>query len=586
LKVDVARYCVRIILAFVIVLILSIPLVTSADTWQNYFSFSVTNNSSSDMTGIPVLTGINGQALIDLLYLNASGNNSVMKEISTDRDYGSSTSNISILIPALAAYQTKVFKFYTGYVPAGTMGIIPGNNGYVTTADSAALEWGSSANITVSGYFDPASTGNIILKTDAYKIVGSGAGNVVATSYNGSMTNSAAFRPNAAGSLTQLTPSAGSNYACSGDNNDATYVYRIGTTYYGDLYNITNHTTEGDSINSVTVYFRLTGSVVYNSYGIPQWKINSVSYNGTEQSQGNGTSNKSQTYNTSPATGMAWTWAELDSAQYGIWLKSSSADGDKPGRCADVWYIVNYNVPITLTAYGISADEHTFKLGLAGGTLSFQVDAASANTTAMSGNVTNNGNAIIFGTGNIMPYADYISMYVGASEVLRYEPVTMISGTTLLDIATGDGTQNGVITWGTNSASLIISQLGITGYESTVPPSSSAGSSDVVGDYSQSSNWFVTGTFGGILTPEMQETFENAANGIGMEPRSLYFMIMIGTSVAIGFSVLLFTGSVMISLVTTSIILVAASGTQVIDYALVFVAIVLMLGIYYLVKQH
>jgi hypothetical protein len=63
-------------------------------------------------------------------------------------------------------------------------------------------------------------------------------------------------------------------------------------------------------------------------------------------------------------------------------------------------------------------------------------------------------------------------------------------------------------------------------------------------------------------------------------------MIMIGTSVAIGLGVLLFTGSVMISILVTGVMLVAVSGTQVLDYALVLIAIVLMLMTYYLVKQH
>ena len=125
----------------------------------------------------------------------------------------------------------------------------------------------------------------------------------------------------------------------------------------------------------------------------------------------------------------------------------------------------------------------------------------------------------------------------------------------------------------------------MTGYESVVPSGAATGGTEVVGDYSEPSGWFNTGVFAGTLTPELKEVISNTAADIGMNEGSFYLMLMIGVTIAVGFGVLLFTGNVMITLLVVSILLIVISGTEVVHYALVFIAIVLMFGTYYLLKQ-
>jgi hypothetical protein len=283
----------------------------------------------------------------------------------------------------------------------------------MNVTDNSSLEWGTSGNVSVTACFNPTSTENIVSKASAYKITGSGDGTVYGSTYNGTV-QSTIFRPNAAGDLTQLTPSAGTNYACMGDNSDATYVYMTGTTYKVDLYNTANHTTQKGLIDSVYWYYRIKAAAGQTTYATPTMKINGVSYNGTE------TNTTSTSYvekygasSTSLATGKAWTWEELDGAQFGIWLKSSDA---YLAYCADLWISVKQAAAATEIT-GVSAGEHTFKLGISGGTASLQVDSGTPDTAVFAGTVTNSGNAIYIGDDNITPYIISANMGVGAALV-------------------------------------------------------------------------------------------------------------------------------------------------------------------------
>ncbi len=94
--------------------------------------------------------------------------------------------------------------------------------------------------------------------------------------------------------------------------------------------------------------------------------------------------------------------------------------------------------------------EHEVSLSLSGGTLSLQLDSEAADTTSCNGGVQDTANDFIIGGNNSTPYLGYWKHTVSGVEVLKYQPNTIISGTTLPDRDTSDGTQNGTITFGTN----------------------------------------------------------------------------------------------------------------------------------------
>lgn len=408
-----------LLIPLIIILSVIMPLsVNASDITDALYTGTIqASNNSTLASNVSANFTLNTAGLIAAGHLNAGATNVVARDnsgydIAVMPGYGSNPWVIWYdSIPAISSQSAYI---YTGNVSGGKVYYFPGNGG-MTVPDNASLEWGTAGNFTVQCSFNPTSTENILLKTDAIKINGCGDGAVYASTYNGTSAN-ITFRPNAAGDVTQLTPSAGNNYSCVSDDNDATYVSTNGTTNKYDLYNITNHTTQKGFIDSVTVYLRIkTNNVSYLTAGKPIWYIGGVSYNGTDLSTfSTSFYTVSQTYTTSPATSLPWTWAALDSAQFGVWLYGSNASS--VSSCADVWYSVSQGTGVCEVT-GVTAAEHTFKLGLSGGTLSFQVDSGTPDTAAFTGNVTNNANNWIIGDDNITPYIVSASMGVGASVV-------------------------------------------------------------------------------------------------------------------------------------------------------------------------
>jgi hypothetical protein len=125
-----------------------------ADTWDYYVSFTVTDNTTTDRTALPILTGINAQSLIDAGYLDANGNQTAMYESDTSRIYGIATSNVSLFISDLQANQERAYRLYTNNVPAASQDIITGYNGYITFVDDPDIELGANFTIEQSGWID------------------------------------------------------------------------------------------------------------------------------------------------------------------------------------------------------------------------------------------------------------------------------------------------------------------------------------------------------------------------------------------------------------------------------------------------
>ncbi len=153
--------------------------------------------------------------------------------------------------------------------------------------------------------------------------------------------------------------------------------------------------------------------------------------------------------------------------------------------------------------------------------------------------------------------------------------------------------QDGVITIGANTG-MTITIGGITSYESTTSSSVVTGSSNVMKTYDQPGGWLATGTFSGVLTPELIQSFEDAAIAMGMplpgggaiHYRNLMLMMMFGVAVAVGLSVLLFTGSIFATIIATLAVLSFGSTTGIIDGLMVVLLAIFCFTAYYLVKQH
>jgi hypothetical protein len=194
------------------------------------------------------------------------------------------------------------------------------------------------------------------------------------------------IRPDAAGSETSLTPSAGANWACVSDSNDATYVSTNSSTYIRDLYSTGNHTAPSGIITNIGIYFRIMNSGTGTAYGVPQMYIGGNNYNGSAQTSTTAWSTKNEVFDSNPATGNAWSWQDIDNLQVGISLAATA----NTTMCSEVWVVISY----TRDNPGSEADE----------AFMFELLNSSGNTT--------------YATVPLQAYGDRpIGIYLSASEV-------------------------------------------------------------------------------------------------------------------------------------------------------------------------
>jgi hypothetical protein len=108
-----------------------------------------------------------------------------------------------------------------------------------------------------------------------------------------------------------------------------------------------------------------------------------------------------------------------------------------------------------VTAAGLSSGDHTLKVDASGTNILIYWDGALKDTS--SGNINMNfPNPHVYtwmaSTG--MPYADYLKLSVGATEIVKYQLTSIFSGTTLFDLDSAGGTLNATITFGSNPAGI------------------------------------------------------------------------------------------------------------------------------------
>jgi len=162
------------------------------------------------------------------------------------------------------------------------------------------------------------------------------------------------LRPNAAGDETNLVPIPGTGEANWEDvdeavaDEDTTYVRYGLAAWMKDLYNLPAHSGSG-TINSVTVYARCkaNGSPIVQTSAIIRCKTNGTVYEGNEITVTTSYVNYSKAWATTPNTGSAWTWTEIDALQIGVGLRRWGSSGGTHTHCTQFWVEVDYTSVIT-----------------------------------------------------------------------------------------------------------------------------------------------------------------------------------------------------------------------------------------------
>jgi len=133
-----------------------------------------------------------------------------------------------------------------------------------------------------------------------------------------------AILPSGAGNTTQMTPSAGSNYACvdeASPNGDTDYVSET-TAGEKDTYVFGNLTPTSGTVKGVQVLIDARKDDAGSRSIAPVYRPVSTDYDGTAVSIGDSYAYYREITEVSPATSAAWTIAEINGAEFGVTLKA------------------------------------------------------------------------------------------------------------------------------------------------------------------------------------------------------------------------------------------------------------------------
>jgi hypothetical protein len=197
--------------------------------------------------------------------------------------------------------------------------------------------------------------------------------------------------------------------------------------------------------------------------------------------------------------------------------------------------------------------------------------------------VPDTANDYVMMEGNTVTYTDEIDFTINGTQVLLYQPITYLNGTTLPDRA---GTaQNGVITWGANT------DIGIAYGEpessSTTPsgfiPGSGEGTPFDPGDTSMPVTWF--GDCSNVSNLPFYDGFYEVSVQTGQSVCDIYFLVMIGMAFGVFLLLAMSTRSALLGVIGFNIVLFAASSTSIVPMWIPFSILIVQIGIMYLYKQ-
>ena len=153
------------------------------------------------------------------------------------------------------------------------------------------------------------------------------------------------IHPNAAGQYAQWTresPPGSAHWDCCNEDppdNDTSYVETNSAAWKYEAYNLEDHTGSG-TINWVRVYVRAKLLSPGTSIIRTLIRTYNTNYESDDITLSASYQNNYTQYDTNPNTGLAWTWAEIDSLQAGA---SGKLSGNVNIRMTAVWVIVGYS---------------------------------------------------------------------------------------------------------------------------------------------------------------------------------------------------------------------------------------------------
>ncbi len=594
-----------------------------AATWEYKFPIEITDTGGTARTYLPVDLGITPQNLVTAGKISSDGLDTDIQVGGTSIKYMLSTTKAFAVIPSLPASGKQTANLYTGYAPLQTnFPIIVGPGGYITTTDAPALEPGDTFQIDVSGYVDTSAGENkyILYKEDAINIcidnatdgtINSTYQDTINDSYyasasSGYITNSTQWSDDWAGANgtdkntndiivgsdmsvansykwhrgyvifdTSLIPDDKDILSATlylygeqdASTTDFSVVIQSGQPTYphdplvlGD-YDKSNYSGDGGSLN--TSSFTTSG---YNSISLNETGIAWINKTGTTKFCLRGSQDIAHT----PAAGQA---------QYVRFYSQEYA-----GTSRDPYLVITYKNEYTVEAIDIDSGEHVIRISADATDFKLFVDDMDTpeDTISIIGStVEDNANNWLIDQNNVMPYMDYFKLAVGGVELIEYQPVAMLTATTLLN-EDNPGTYNGAITYGTNS-NLTISYGEMDSYGSTTAAGSGVDEGYTPDSADMPSGWYASGS--SLSSLPFYDAFYAVSLQTGQPVQTMYLLACVGLAFALFLVLAMTTRSALLGVLAMDIVLFVGSSMTILPGWIPFAIVVVQIGIMYLYRQ-
>jgi len=172
-------------LGCLVILLVATPIM--AYSYYGAITVVEANGTAYPMLGLNV--PVSNSALVTGGYITASGLDTAVKNSGAASMPHMLVTDKVLFASQVNASNSAVFNYEMGNAPISAFSIVTGYNGYITTADAAALEPANNFEIEISGYFDTSTAGKYIVKKDgALELYTSAAGEITGKIYTGTGT--------------------------------------------------------------------------------------------------------------------------------------------------------------------------------------------------------------------------------------------------------------------------------------------------------------------------------------------------------------------------------------------------------------
>ncbi len=458
------------VVSLIIAAVMLAPAIIALAAYSYYIPIVVYNNHTDTRDNLPVLVTLNNTQLAEMGYINSTGLDTDIQEGATSREFMVAGPRLGIFIPSILGYQSRIYNYRLGdSTGQSNFPVMVGSGGSITVDDDASLELGNNFTIEVSGFIDTTAGAEkrLVGKPAAFRIFVSPdvSGNITAEIvdvgapdnetdgvivgvdivWSGANQRAGQRFNNFAGLITEV------KFYLRTENGNPT------GTGYGRVRNADTDAIIGvlGSVDIATIngiaWFTFPDDVeVLDPTDIR------VSFEWDDG--GDGGNNIGSGINT--ANTIAGFRTRFDDPN---WTDTAANDRNK-----DIDFIP-YTDFITVSAAGVSTEEHTVAVSHNTTMLSISIDGSVEDSVATGVAVSDNNKDWVVAENDSLLSMNYLKFSIDGTQQLWFEPNTMVMPTNLPDRSINGNT--GTINWGSNPVGIEVAVGGlspVTAYVSSI----------------------------------------------------------------------------------------------------------------------